>query len=57
MGRERIFHGVFAECLPFILDGQAVEVRLEQAFTEAFREHVGGADIWAGEDYADACAT
>jgi hypothetical protein len=43
--------------LAFILDGQAVEVRLEQAFTEAFREHVGGADIWAGEDYADACAT
>jgi hypothetical protein len=41
-------HGVFAECSPFILDDQAAEVRLEQAFTEAFREHVGCADIWAG---------
>ena len=32
-GQERIFHGVFAECLPFILDDQAAECPVEQAFT------------------------
>jgi hypothetical protein len=47
-GQERIFQGVLAECLPFILDDQTAEVRLEQAFAEAFREHVWCEDTWAG---------
>src|SRR5438132_12976112 len=45
---ERIFHGVFAECWPFILDDQATQVRIEQGLTEAFCEPVRCSDIWAG---------
>ena len=41
--------------LAFILDDQVAEVRLEQAFTEEFREHVGARTRHA-EDYADARA-
>src|SRR6266853_6224581 len=43
--------------LAFILDDQVAEVRLEQAFTEEFREHVGARTHGHAEDYADACAT
>ena len=42
--------------LAFILDDQVEEVRVEQAFTEEFREHAG-ARIRYAVDYADACAT
>ena len=54
---ERIFHGVFAECWPFILDDQATQVRIEQGLTEAFCEPVGALTYGQAEDYGDARAT
>jgi len=47
-GQERIFHGVFAECLPSLWMTRRRRYASSRAFTDALREHVGCADISAG---------